>query len=66
MKSILFSIDTIWHKQFRFNYLKKKKLFLNLFLQIWNLKQILNISKKRVTLLVDVFLKLRNPKNVVR
>ena len=45
---------------------QKKNYFMNLFLQFWNLNKILKIFKKKMTLMADVFAKLRTPKNVVR
>ena len=44
---------------------RKQKLFLNFFLHFWNLVWILNIFKKKMTLEVEVFPKLRIPKNIV-
>ena len=43
----------------------KTKIFSNFFLHFLNLDSILNIFKKKITLIVDVFLKLRTVKNVV-
>ena len=45
---------------------KKEKIFLNFFLKFWNEDKILNILKKKLTLVANVFPKLRTPKNVVR
>ena len=66
MTSILFLTDTISRNQFGRNYLKNKKLFLNFFLHFRNVHEILNICKKKMTFIADLFLKLRAPKNVVR
>ena len=44
----------------------KKRLFLNFFLHFWNVDKILHNFKKQMSLVVDVFPKLRIPKNVVR
>ena len=44
----------------------KQKMFSNFFLHFFNLDLILNIFKKKMTLLSDIFLNLRTPKNVVR
>ena len=55
MASILFLRETIQRNQFRCNYLEIKKLFLNFFLHFWNLVSILNIFKKKMTLIADVF-----------
>ena len=65
MASILFLINTIDHNIFRYNYLRNKKLFLNFFVRFRNLDPILNIFKKKMTVIADVFLNLRTPKNVV-
>ena len=66
MTSILFLTETIQRNIFRSNYLKSKKLFPNFFLRFRNLHEILNIWRKKMTLIADLFAKLRTPKNVVR
>ena len=66
MTSILFLTENIWRNQFGSNYLKNEKLFLNCFLHFRNLHEILNICKKKMTFIADLFAKLRTPKNVVR
>ena len=66
MTSILFLTEIIWRNQFGSNYLKNKKLFLNYFLRFRNLHEILNICKKKMTFIADLFAKLRTPKKVVR
>ena len=66
MTSILFLTENIWRNQFGGNYLKNAKLFLNYFLHFWNLHEILNICKKKMSFIADLFVKLRTPKNVVR
>ena len=43
----------------------KKILFLDFFLKFWNVDEILNILKKKITLRANLFPKLRTPKNVV-
>ena len=43
-----------------------KKYFLNFFLNFLNLDSILNILKKNMTIIADVFLNLRTPEIVVR
>ena len=50
---------------------QKQKIFSQLFfffffLNFLNLDSILNILKKKMTLVADIFLKLRTPKDVVR
>ena len=45
---------------------KKQKAFSNVFLHFWRVDNILNTFTKKVTLIADVFPKLRIPKNVVR
>ena len=62
MKCILFLIETIQRYQFRCNYLKKKKVFLESVLYFWNLEQLFNISKQMMTLIDFVFPKLQTPK----
>ena len=37
---------------------KQKKIFLNFFQNFWNLRQILNILKKKMAFIADVFPKL--------
>ena len=66
MTSILFLTENIWRNQFGRNYLKNEKLFLNYFLHFRNLHEILNISKKKMSFIADLFVKLRTPKNVDR
>ena len=66
MTSILFLTENIWRNQFGSNYLKNEKLFLNYFLDFRNLHEILNIFKKKMTFIADLFPKLRTPKDVVR
>ena len=66
MTSILFLTENIWRNQFRSNYLKNEKLFLNYFLDFRNLHEILNICNKKMSFIADLFAKLRTPKNVVR
>ena len=66
MTSILFLTENIWGNQFRSNYLKNEKLFLNYLLHFRNLHEILNICKKKTSFIADLFVKLRTPKNVVR
>ena len=59
-------IKTIQRNEFRWNYLENKKVFWNCFLDFWNLVLIWNIFKKKMTLIADVFRKLRTAKNIVR
>ena len=51
---------------FRCIYLRYKKYFVNFFLHFLNLKWILNIFKKKNTVVADIFLSLRTQKNVIR
>ena len=69
MTNILFLIETTYSNIFLCNYLKKQKIlwvFFFFFLHFPNLDRILNIFKQKVTLIPDVFLDLRTPKNVLR
>ena len=66
MTSILFLTENIERNQLGSNYLKNKKLFLNFYLRFRNLQEILNICKKKMSFIADLFVKLRTPKNVVR
>ena len=66
MTSILLLIGTIEWNQFRSKYLKhtrKKSYFFSIF---FNLDQILNILKKKMTFKADVFPNLRTAKDVLR
>ena len=66
MASILFKIVRIHNSQFKCNYLKNEKLFLNFLLRFWNLRQNLNILKKRMNVIVNVFPKLETVKILLR
>ena len=66
MASILFLTEAIYCNISRCNYLKNEKYFLNFFLHFLNLSSNLNILKKKMTLIADVFFNLQTPKNVVR
>ena len=66
MTSIFFFKETIYCYIFRWNYLRNRKYFLNLSFRFLNLDSILNIFKKRMALIADVFLNLRTPENVFR
>ena len=62
MTSIFFLTETIYCNMFRCKYLRKKKVFLNIFLHFRSLDSILKIFKKKMTLIADVILNLRTPK----
>ena len=66
MASILFLTEAIYYNIFRCIYLRNEKYFPNFFFHFRNLESILNIFKKNMTLIADVFLNLRTPKYVVR
>ena len=66
MANIIFLLETIYSNIFRYIYLRKEKLFRNFFLHFWNLDSIWNIFEKNMTLISDVVLNLRTPKNVAR
>ena len=66
MTSILFLTEAIYCNIFRCNYLRNEKYFMNFFFNFLNLDSILNIFKKKMTLITDVFFNLRTPKYVVR
>ena len=65
MASILFNIARIFNSQFKCNYLKNEKLFLDFLLHFWNLAQILNILKKKVMVIANVFPNFKTVKNFV-
>ena len=54
-----FGIVRIWSSLFKCNYLKNKKIFLNFLFHLWNLHQILNIFKKKMIVIANVFPKLK-------
>ena len=66
MRSILLLIETIYSNIFRSNYLRNENYFLKWFLNFGNLDSILNIFKKKMTFIGDVFLNLRTRKDIVR
>ena len=67
MTSILLLIRASIDNQSKCNYIRKKKLFLNFLLELWNLDQILKKKfEKKITLIADAFLKLKTVKDVVR
>ena len=66
MASVLFKIVRISHSQFKCNYLKNKKLFLNFLFHLWNLHQIFNILKQKMMVVVNVFPKVQTVKNLLR
>ena len=53
-------------QQFQMQLFQKQKQHPNLFLHFLNFVSIFNILKKTMTLIADIFLNLRAPKNVVR
>ena len=64
MRSIVFKIVRICNSQFKCNYLKNQKPFLNFLLYFWNLLQILNVLKKKRIVKANVFPKLQTVKNL--
>ena len=66
MASILFNIARICNSQFECKYLKIEKHFLNFLFHFWNVHQILNILKKKMMVLANVFLNLQTVKNFVK
>ena len=62
MASILFKIVRICNSQFKCNYLKNEKLFQIFLFHFWNIRQILNIWKKRMIVIGNVFAKLETVK----
>ena len=65
MASILFNIWGICNSQFKCNYLKNEKSFLNFLFHFWNLHQILNLFKKKMMIIANLFPKLKTVKNFV-
>ena len=66
MTSILFLMEAIYSYILRYKYLSKLKHFPDFYLPFLNLDSILNIFKKKMTLIADTFLNLGTPKYVVR
>ena len=66
MASIMFKIARICNSEFKCNYLKNEKHFLDFFFHFWNLRLILNILKEKVIVIPNVFPKLQTVKNLVR
>ena len=66
MANILFKIVRICNSQFKWNYLKNEQLFLSFFLNFWILHQILNILKRKILVIANVFPKLHTMKRLVR
>ena len=62
MTSISFLIETIERYQLRCKYLKNKKILVRFCLHFWNLTEISNVWKKKMTLIAFLFSKLRTPK----
>ena len=58
-------IDNL-HSQFKCNYLENEKLCLNFLFNFWNLNQILNVLKKRIIVIANVFPILQTAKNLLR
>ena len=65
MKSILFLTEAIYCNIFGCIYLRNEKYFLYFFFHFLNLDLILIIFQKKMTLIADVFLNWRTPKDVV-
>ena len=56
---------TISRNKFKRHYLKNKRLFAHFFLHFWNVHEIYNILKKKMTILALLFQKLWIAKEVV-
>ena len=65
MASIVFNISEICNSQFKWKYLKNEKIFPNFLFHVWFLHHILNILKKRMMVIANVFPKLQTVKNFV-
>ena len=66
MTSTIFVIVRTYGNQFKCNYLRNKKNFHDFLLHFWNVLQISNILKERVTLIADLFLKLGTANDILR
>ena len=65
MTSIPFVIGRTWRNQFKCSYLKNKQLFRTFFPHFRNLHQILNILKKKATVIAYEIQTIRNAKDVI-
>ena len=65
MTSIPAAMWRISRNNFKCQYLKKKKLFLNFIVHFWNGNEMYNILKKKVSIVASLFPKLLNPKEGV-
>ena len=63
MASILFNIARIYNSQFKCKYVKNEKLLLNFLFHFWNPHQILNILKKKMMVIANVFPNFQTVKN---
>ena len=59
MAKILFKIASICNSQFNWFYLKNEKIFLTFYFHFWNLHEILNVLKKKMIVIANVFSKLQ-------
>ena len=66
MPCIVFRTARICHSQFKCNYLKNEKDFLNFLFHFWKLRLILNILKEKMFVNTNVCPKLQTVKNLVR
>ena len=66
MAGILLKIVRLYYSEFKRNYMKNEKSFLNFLFRFWDLHQILNILKKRKIVIANVFLKLGTVKILLR
>ena len=66
MTSTIFVIVRTYGNQFKCNYLRNKKIFHDFLHHFWNVLQVLNILKERMTLIADLFLKLGTANDIVR
>ena len=65
MTSILLVIVRIYCKQFKCNDLRNKIFFLNYLPYLWNIPQVFNSLKNKLTFIADAFPKLQIAKDVV-
>ena len=56
---------TISRNKFKRHYLKNKRLFVDFLLHFWNVHEIYNILKKKMSILAQLFQKLWTAKEVV-
>ena len=66
MTGMLFRIVRIYRTRFKWNYLKNEKPVLVFFFNFWNLYQILNLLKQKMSVIATSFRKLQTVPDLFR